>query len=759
MFEAGKKLGPYEIVSLIGKGGMGEVYRGLDTRLERNVAIKVLPEELGQDREYRQRFEQEARVISQLQHPHVCTLFDIGTEGDALFLVMELLAGETLESRLLGGPLGHRAIPALGHQIAAALASAHASGIVHRDLKPGNIMLTGDFVKVLDFGVARILSDPDQPIDEAVTMTRAGSRIGTLPYMSPEQVNGEPVDAASDIFSLGIVLYEMASGQRPFRGDSAAGLAASILRDEPESLLFVIGMKPWNLLLRCLAKSPEERPSASEVEAKLRELDTGQSRSAPRSDSRQPAEPKSDGASVAILPFRNLSGDADQDYFCEGIVEELIDTLSSVPQLRVSSRSASFRFKDHAGDLASVAEQLSVAKLLEGSVRRAGDRVRISARLIDPATGTPHWTKRFDRTLEDIFAIQDEVATEVCAALTVAASPAPRAVVPSVEAYDEYLKGLHAFYHYSSVSFEVAVEHYERVIQLAPDYAPAHVQLAAALAEPALLGHIDGPDLTERSKRSAQKALELAPDSAEAHEINGRILSQLDFDVATAERHFERAVEIRPDFGLAWSSWALCVAYKTPERERAAELARRASRASPDDFLARGQAGVALHQAGQNEEALREFEVVEALFPGSLLQATFRVHIYTDLGRFDEAIELLQAQKGEDDEARFAMRMAISAGMAGRQDLHREAQDALLDLQSRRQAPSSLVAASYAAIGAVDTAVQWLERARDDGEIIPFWLLNHFCMKPLRSDSRYRAFVRDFGLEALAESWESSADP
>ncbi|MGE5813766.1 MAG: protein kinase domain-containing protein, partial [Acidobacteriota bacterium] len=521
---AGARLGPYEILGLIGAGGMGEIYKARDTRLDRTVAIKVLPSDLSNDRERRARFEREAKAVAALSHPNILAIHDFGTHEDVAYAVMELLEGTTLRNRLESGALPQKEAIEFARQIANGLSAAHEKGIVHRDLKPENLVVTDDgHVKILDFGLAKKTTSTPGEATHATTgdlsLTNDGTVLGTPGYMSPEQVRGHAVDRRSDIFSFGAILYEMVTGERAFRRQTAADTLAAILKEEPPGPSESGRSIPTalvSIVKHCLEKSAERRfQSARDIAFALQEIangsltDVSQVAAAPAGRkrkllvpltvsavvlltaaaallNRRPAAPLvTDRPSIAVLPFTNLSSDKDQEYFSDGLSEELMGLLAKVQQLHVVGHTSSFAFKGTHEDLATIGRKLHVATVLEGSVRRSGDDLRVSTRLVNVADGYQMWAETYERKMTDVFAVQDEIASAVVAALKVKLlAEAPLASsdhrTSNTEAYNDYLLGRHFYNLGDALSFGRAVEYYGKATALDPGYAAAYAGLAIA---------------------------------------------------------------------------------------------------------------------------------------------------------------------------------------------------------------------------------------------------------------------------------------
>lgn len=578
-----RTLSHYRLLDRAGAGGMGEVYRAFDTRLKRQVALKVLPPELARDPERAGRFQREAEALAALDHPNIVTIFSVEQADGLSFITMAWLEGRTLDQlNLANDPLLDRffdiAIP-----LADALAAAHARGIVHRDLKPANIMLTGDgAVRVLDFGLAKVT--PGSPVSgEAVTETntRDGELLGTLPYMSPEQLRGAALDARSDIFSLGVLLYELATGRHPFAADTASDLLSAILRDRPrpaDEVRPALPRRLGRLLERCLEKEPDERPqSAAELRDQFQELRAGK---APPADA--------DGRSIAVLPFVDLSPELDQGYFCEGIADEILSALGRVGSLRVAARTSSFRFGGQAVDIREIGARLNVSVVLEGSVRKAGDRVRIDARLVNVSDGYQLWSQRFDRRLDDIFAIQDEISNSVAAALEVALSPREREGLrhrPAAhfEAYELYLRGRQYAEQATRRGFELGLEMFQQATRVDPDYAPAHAGIASCHC--GLYAWYGRSKLDLAGAEAASlRAVELGPELADAHAARGFVLS-ISGRTSAAAAEFEHAIRLDPKLFDAYFLYARQCQILA-QYHKAAELFEKAAEVRPEDYQA-----------------------------------------------------------------------------------------------------------------------------------------------------------------------------
>ncbi len=689
----GRTLSHYRIRERLGAGGMGVVYRAEDQRLHRPVALKVLPPELVANEERRRSLLREARAGAAVVHPSVAAVYEIGEDQGTIFVAMELVEGETLQERIAGRPLPLHAALGIAIEIADGLAHAHQAHVIHRDLKPANVVIRPDgHVKILDFGLAKLSEQEKSGASErsrleslTVEATREGWLLGTPAYMSPEQVRGEPLDARSDLFSFGSTLYEMLTGQAPFRGASPAETLTAILRDEPTPASRLHPELPPRLeviLGRCLAKDPAQRyPGASDLAAELRALASGTAPAAPARPlevsalsapggevrgrprrawlplaagaalllaaplvwwlSRAPSE-GSPGHSLAVLPFVNRSADPEQEYFADGIAEELLNALARFEGLRVVGRTSSFSFRDSDADLKTIGESLGVDVILEGSVRTAGDRVRITAQLVDAGDGFHRWSETYDRELEDIFAIQTEIATAIATALRVQLSPEQRqrlATPPTrnLDAYQAYLLGNQHLARRTTASVEQAIGYFQRALELDPELALAYLGLTKGY----IAQHRDaGPtgEMLSRAQAAADKALELDDRLAEAHAALG-LVDRWRSDFEGAEAAFQHALALNPNSVDANILYGDLLGWKLARYEEALALSRKAVELDPLSIDAVAGLGQALQWLGRFDESLSWYERALEIDPGFAQgYALIAAHHWFVTGRLDEAV-------------------------------------------------------------------------------------------------------------------------
>lgn len=591
----GQTVSHYRVVEKLGEGGMGAVYRAQDLSLGRDVALKFLPEKTAADPQARSRLLKEARAASRLNHPNIATVYEVNeSRNDLPFISMELVTGQTLKQILQRRPFAPAQFLDIARQIAEGLQEAHRSGVYHRDIKPGNIMLDSrSRVKILDFGLATLTVHERAPGEtEETLVTRVSAQCaagGTLPYMSPEQLCGEPADARSDIFSFGVLLYECLSGRLPFRGETSIDILHAILRELHISLRILlpdISFEWENLINRCLVKSPGERcASMSVVLEALRGIGAPASR------------PEK---SLAVLYFANLSGDKGDEYLRDGMTEDVITELAKIKDLKLLPRSAVFPFRDKPLPANQIGQQLSAAYVLDGSIRRAGSRLRITVQLAETRTGHSLWAERYDRQLEDVFEIQDEIAQNIALALRVILTEKEKREIEKlptneVQAYDYYLRGRQFFYQRGRKSLEFARQMFSRAIAIDPRYSRAYAGLADSCSF-LYLWFATREDNLKQAIFASRRAVELDPESAEAHASCG-LAESLSKNYDVAEKEFETAIRLNSQLFEVYYFYGRA-SFARGQYEKAASLFASASRVNPDDYQAHSIRGLCLSTLG-----------------------------------------------------------------------------------------------------------------------------------------------------------------
>jgi eukaryotic-like serine/threonine-protein kinase len=788
----GSRLGPYEIVAPLGVGGMGEVYRATDTRLGRDVAIKVLPASFSNDPDRLRRFEHEARAAGILNHPNITAVYDVGTVGDAPYVVSELLEGETLRSRLAGGALAPRRAIDYALQIAHGLAAAHEKGIVHRDLKPENLFVTKDGrVKILDFGLAKLTQPekggPQTNLPTETAGTEPGVVMGTLGYMSPEQVRGKPADARSDIFSFGSILYEMLSGRRAFQGDSAADTMSAILREEPAELSATNQQVPPALdrvVRHSLEKSPEQRfQSARDIAYALEETLAGSTTTGvvPPPARARPLRwlvivatalatllavlfvadiggvrrrlfgSKPHGIqSLAVLPLENLSRDAAQEYLADGMTEALITDLAQIGSLRVISRTSAMRYKGTKKGLPEIARELDVDGVVEGSVLRAGNRIRITAQLIHASTDRHLWARSYERDFKDILALQDEVAQAIAGQIQARLTSVEQARLSHArpvnpEALDAYLKGRYEWWRWRPENYGKALDYFRQAIAIDPSYASAYAGLALAYARLGDSAWRPG-DAYPKAKSAALQAVELDPELGEAHVALGMSILWNDWDWAAAERELRRGIDLdprSPDAHMAYSAFLANMG----RREEAVVQVNRAHELDPLSATIRGQKANRLVSAERYDEAIEAAKSALELDPTAIQARATLGRAYLKKGKVGPAIaELERTVDLSRREGGPVAWLGYAYGVAGQKE---KAEAVLRELQQRfREGYVSppLVALVFLGLGDRDRAFEWLEKgyAQRDSLIVRLNALREFDV--LRSDPRFVDLIRRVGL-------------
>ncbi len=712
------RLGPYEVIALLGAGGMGEVYRARDTRLGREVAIKVMREAGAHDAEARRRLRGEAVALCRLSHPNVAAVFDVGTEADTDYLVMELIPGASLADRLREGPLPVAEILPLSLQLAEGMSAAHETGIVHRDLKPANIRVTPEGrLKVLDFGLALELK-PSVNLEEMVTVTLPGQVVGTLAYLAPEVLNGSRADARSDVFALGVVLYELATGRHPFPSSNTLELLnamANRAAPAPRSLRPELPDGLDTVILGAMHREPAQRPaSARDVLTALRSVAGG---AAPRRVTKTPSRSaRARVRSLAVLPLDNLSGDPTQDFFADGMTEALIADLAKIDGLRVISRTSAMRYKGARRPLPEIAAELGVDAIVEGSVVRVGARVRINAQLIHAASDTHLWADSFDRDLSDVLTLQSEAARAIAAEIRIKLTPRAKGRLEGArrvnpEAYEAYLRGRHHLNRRTEEALLNASDYFRHAIDLDPTYALANVGLGDVHNVLGYYSYRSPSEAFPRGMAAARRAQELDPGLGEAHTSLAYGLHYHSWDWNAAEREYLRGIELNPSYpqGHLWYLNLL------------------ASRGRFDEALAQGArcieldplAAVSSTSLGWVRYFMRDFEAAATMIEKALeLDRNFGpgqlwcAWPYVEMQRFDDALRVLEAARRIMGEPLVVgLNIAYALARAGDGVRAREIVEHALAQRGQRHVPAYLVAIALNALGDREPAWEWLERA------------------------------------------------
>jgi serine/threonine protein kinase/tetratricopeptide (TPR) repeat protein len=743
----GTTLGRYRLVERIGEGGMGEVWKAHDANLDRDVAIKLLVRGVLDDAVSRKRFRREAHVLSRLSHPGVATIFDFDSLDGVDFLVMEYVSGGSLQARLAHGFLPLEELIRLGTAIADALHDAHARGFLHRDLKPGNVVLTATGQpKILDFGIAALLNGGKS----TGKITQTGMIVGSLPYMAPEQLLGEADDVRTDIYALGVMLFEMATGVRPFVKERNEALMFEIFNNAPPSVRSLRPDAPAaldRLLAACLSKDAAQRPtSAALVAEALRTLGVD-------SPSDESSAARDVVRSIAVLPFRNISKDPAQEYFADGMTEAIISDLSRIKALRVISRTSAMKYKDTDRSLPEIARELNVDAVLEGSALLVGSRVRVSVQLISARADKTLWADRYDRGLEDVLGLLSELAETVAREIAIQLTPheathlAKRAMVHP-EAHLEYLKSRHAFFAGSPQAVEMGLRHARRALELDQGLALAWSVVADCHMFRAMRGMAPPAEAFSEATAAATKALELDPTLADAYSSLGTVRSHLG-DVPGGLAMLRQAVELNPGLAMAHSMLGRTL-YAIGRHEEAIAEKLKSVSLDPLSMLIRTGVGDAYYFARQYDKSVLHYRMaleLDARFDGA----------HTDLARSLEALGSFDEARAEYEEGR-----RLSGGVAGpsfglahleaSMGNEREARRILMELtaaRSTRVVSAWGIAALHASLGDVDDAFRWLDLAVEERASGLLLLRVHPRLDPIRDDPRYAPLVRKVGLADL----------
>ncbi len=735
----------YRIGGEIGRGGMGVVYKAEDTKLKRIVALKFLPQELMRDKEAKERFIQEAQAAAALDHPNICTIYEINESDGQTFISMAYIKGQSLKEKIASGPIILEEVLNITIDIAEGLKEAHENGIIHRDIKPANIMLTNkNQVKIMDFGLAKLTWGAD--------LTRTATIMGTLAFMSPEQATGEKTDHRTDIWSLGCVLYEMLAGRRPFKGTHDQAAIYSILNEEPEPIARLRKNLPVGfemILHTCLQKDPHKR--YRNMKALLSDL-----RSMDLEDKTQvltAVHAKEEPPSIAVLPFVNMSGDPENEYFSDGLSEAIINSLTKIRDFKVVARTSAFSFKGKDVDIRDIGKQLDVNKVLEGSVQKAGNRLRITAQLINVSDGYHLWSERFDRNMDDVFAIQDEISLSVVESLKVTLRFGEKTALKKrstedADAYNLYLKGLYFTARPDTESLGKALNFFQEALDRDPNFALAYSGMARVFGSFAAMNLASPAEMWPKAKAALQKALALDEDLAEAHAQMAFMAFWSGWDWDAAEKSFDRVLALNPGDAFSHGNYAWFML----SQKRFDESIREVKRAlSLDPLMPLYYAwSVGLHAAtGRYDEAIQEFAKAMELDP-KLGLAYFHVGIaYTQKGEFERAIEVLEKSKEFGAYPGWAETIIalVYLKKCEKEKAARAFQEQLAQIE--KTAPSFVsLAWGAAAFGDFDLAFEFFEKAYETRDILmPYIHVYTDMMVPgLQRDPRFNDLLEKMKL-------------
>jgi serine/threonine-protein kinase len=777
--ETGKCFGHYEIINQIGAGGMGEVYLAKDKKLDRNVAVKILNEEFSQDASNLNRFIREAKATSRLNHPNILVVHEIGQQENTNYIVSEFINGKTLREVIKEKRLKLSEVLDISIPIADALCTAHSSNIIHRDIKPENIMVRPDgVVKVLDFGLAKVVQQKDRSnfgLEESTVQLSHTAKdviMGTVSYMSPEQARAQRVDARTDIFSFGIMLYEMLTGQQPFTGETFSHTIVAILEKEPPPLSQFISSFPpeiERIIKNCLAKKADKRYSmAKSLLDDLKDLKEElafQSKLERRSASNKKTETETQFIraaitaktekrnSIAVLPFTNISAEAENEYFCDGLAEELLNALAKIDDLKVAARTSAFSFKNKNTEVSQIGKTLNVSTILEGSVRKSGNRIRISLQLINVADGYHLWSERYDREMKEIFDVQDEITLAVVDALKVKLFGEEKAAIlkrytDSPEAYELYLKGLYHCYKWTDEGFRKSIEYFEKALEEDPEFAPAYAKIADYYHFTSHIGLFSPHEIHPKWKAAAQRALEIDEGLADAHLAMAHIYFYFDRDWAKAEGEFERAIELNANSTDAHKYYGLFLASRERFDQAVAE-GKKALALDPLSIAVNIVGGFIYLFVDRLDDALglvRQMIELDSNAPqgywvgGSLLMAN---------GKYEEAVEAFQKSLSLGENQMALAKLGCAYGLVGRRDEALKILDQLFEMRKCRYAAPFNIARVYAGLGDNDNAFEWMEKAVEERDADLVFLKRYveagagvYLGASFSTDSRYEDILR-----------------
>lgn len=738
----GKIVSHYKILEKLGGGGMGEVYKAEDIKLKRTVALKFLPMYFSQDEEAKKRFIQEAQTASSLDHSNICTIYEIDETREfpdnvvgRLFIAMAYYKGETLKKKIRPRLMDQNDVIDIAIQIAKGLAKAHQQGIIHRDIKPANIMVTIDGIaKIVDFGLARLASRSE--------ITRPEITMGTLSHISPEQLQGKNIDKRTDIWSFGVMLYEMLTGELPFKGDIDQAVIYSILNEAPEPFNVAISEPLKTIVYKSLKKNPEDRfQNMEEVIAELQLVER----------ETEPIQAERPKPSIAVLPFRNMSNDEEQEYFCEGIAEELINALTTVKGLRVVARTSSFSFKGKDLDIREIGRRLNVEMILEGSIRKSDSRLRITAQLISVLDGYHIWSDKFDRTLEDVFSIQDEISLSIVDKLKIRLlgdkkSELPKKYTPNIEAYNMYLKGRYFYVKMTKEDIIKGINYLEKSVQTDPNYAQAYATLALARYLLTAYWFVPTDEVSSKAKRDISRALELDPNLSDGLACRGLVKMAFEWDFEGAKADFEKSIQTQSNLSIAAGGLAYYFVV-TGNLIEAIKILEEVLIINPLAVNIIVNLGVWMLRANRYEEARELLLSLLELVPNHpyTLWIMGQTHILES--KFEDGLRLIKmALEYSNNFSPILSALGWAYAKQGRKRKAREVLNQLREKAKIEYVNPYLFGKLYAVLQEKEKAFKWLNKAVEEKDHAILQILSDESVDNLRSDPRYIELLKKMGL-------------
>jgi serine/threonine protein kinase len=734
----------YQIIEELGKGGMGKVYRALDKELNEEVALKLIKPEIAADKKTIERFKNELKLARKISHKNIGRMYELMEKEGTRFITMEYVRGEDLKSFIYRlGQLAVGTAVRIAKQVCEGLSEAHKLSVVHRDLKSSNIMIDKDGnVRIMDFGIARSLKTEG--------LTEVGMMIGTPEYMSPEQVEGKAVDQRSDFYSLGIIIYEMLTERTPFKADLLINLIHKHLSEPPEPPSAINPQIPEELekiILKCLEKKPEDRYQTSEeiIIAINKVKPTSISAISPRETQRN---------SIAVLSFADLSPQKDQEYFCDGLSETIIDNLAKIKDIKVVARTSAFSFKGKEQDIREIGRSLNVQTVLEGSVQKAGNRLRISAQLVDTNDGFHIWSERFDRDLDDVFAIQDELSLQIVDKLKIKVGGEERNMLvkrytENIEAYNLYLKGR---YHWEKITEEglrLGLKHFQQAIEKDPTYALAYAGIADCYVRLGWYAHGHPKEVFPRAKAAAEKSLEMDSQLAEAHCALGWVRMCYDWDWPAAEKEFKQALDLNPGYSYAHLSYSLFLAAIKKHNESIKE-AKKALELDPLTLWSIMNLGLRYYYARRFDEALEQVQKTLEMQPNSVLGNFYTAFMYLSKELYKKAVKGFKKtiELSAETKSLHISCLGYAYALMGNKKEAKKILDEQTENLKQKHISRFWIACIHMALDQKDEAFEWFDKAYEERDPMMMWIkADPIVVDKLHSDSRFIALLKRMNLE------------